>query len=444
MLTIWGHPTRRGCDRTSRRDFLRIGTLGLAGLALPDLFRLRAQGAVDSKARAKSVIWIFLGGGPPHTDMYDLKPEAPKEYRGEFKPIQTKVPGMDICELMPLQAKLADKMAIVRSWVSESDGGTHSDIHLWNPWAPTSVRPAGQHRPGFGSVVSKFRGFANGMPPYVATRSGGSDGGPAFLGKRHEVFALDGPRSAANDLPLKMAASRLQDRKQLLRSFDALQRDVLEANAGLAGADHFTTQALDMIGSTKLRDAVDLSREPEAVRARYGRCTTLLQARRLAEAGVSVVSASIPIYWDTHSDNFNFCKKHMPEHDQAVATLLDDLHQRGLDKEVLVVIWGEFGRTPRINAGGVAAGGRADALPGRDHYVDAGFVLMAGGGLQMGQVVGATDRVGARPAGKPYKTQNVLATLYHALGIDPDATLPDLNGRPMYLLDDREPIRELL
>jgi len=412
----------------SRRDFLRVGALGLGGLTLADLLRLRAQ--EPNKARPKSVIMIYLEGGPSHIDMYDMKPDAPVEFRGEFKPIRTNVPGIEISELMPLQAKIADKFSILR--------GVRFDT---GPAQPHSLRqiitgfPIGTKRPAFGSIVARLREPTQGLPPFVSLSQAGGDSldsreDPAYLGVGYQPFTPGG----SNNLGLArgLTRERFEDRQALLHSFDSLRRD-LDARGHLTALDQFTAQALDMIASPRARDAFDLRKEPLPVRERYGPAASLLQARRLVEAGVPIVSLIGPGRWDTHKDNFATLRKSLPELDHALHALITDIYDRGLDQQVAVVVWGEFGRSPRV-----------DTQAGRNHHADAGFVLMAGGGLKMGQVVGATDGRAVRSTGVPYTPQNVLATLYRILGIDPAATLPDHAGRPMYLLDERNLVRELV
>jgi hypothetical protein len=451
--------TKRGgsCHGVSRRDFLRAGALGVGGLTLADLLRCRAHGS--PAPAAKAVILINLPGGPPHIDMYDLKPEAPAEYRGEFKPIRTNVPGFDLCELLPRQAQLADKLAVVRnlqmSTNAHNEGREVFSGFLYdNPESKGQLPGAkGQPRPAFGCVVSRLGAGRKGLPPYVSLRGRQFyPEVPWYLGKGHEPFS---PPQDPSGLPVlnqmaltlgkEMTADRLGDRTALLHSFDTLRRD-LDTRGNLAGMDQFTAQALDMITSPRVRNAFDFMREPDRLRARYGDdrygpnralAMKFLIARRLVEAGVSVVSLDA-FSWDTHSDNFPICRRQLPLLDQMVAALVSDLSERGLDREVLVVMWGEFGRSPKI----YFEPGKKTA--GRDHHGPANFVLFAGGGLRMGQVIGATDARAERPKGTPYRPQNVLATIYQVLGIDPRTTLPDLSGRPMYLLDEREPISELV
>ena len=447
MLTFFNGRRQRMCDGMSRRDFLRIGTLGVGGLSLADLLRLKAQGAQQTRSAQKSVIMIYLCGAPSHLDMYDMKPDAPAEYRGEFRPIRTNVPGMDICELMPLQARIADKLAIIRNLRALATD-THMPEELLSGFpfgpegGPASVRPG--HRPTFGSVVSRLHP-SNGanLPPYVTLDMGRMPHGyvrphslePAFLGQAHQPFDPSAPGGVANlGLADGMTLERLADRRNLLSTFDNLRRDIEYSQGSLAGMDAFNAQALDIISSPRVRDAFDVGKEPERVRAQYGTHPRFLQARRLVEAGVKVVTVLAPGYWDTHANNFNSLRQMLPALDRAIFALVNDLHQRGLDQDVAVVIWGEYGRTPRIN-------GNA----GRDHWPQATFALVAGGGFRMGQVIGATSSRAERPVGESYIPQNVLATLYRELfGIDPATTLPDHSGRPVYLLDERASIRELV
>jgi hypothetical protein len=378
---------------------------------------------------------VYLAGGPSHIDTYDMKPDAPLEYRGEFKPIQTNVPGIDICGLMPLQAKIADKLAIVRNMRFHQD--QHLPHELLTGYSDSKSAPFST-RPGIGSVVSRLRsdaGLLGSLPPYVAL-----DGFafPAYLGAAHRPFTPGPGRATDNLEPRRISRECLSERKELLRSLDTLRRDLDDARGNLKATDAFTAQALAMITGPDARDAFDLNREPDKVRARYGSNTQLLLALRLAAAGVSLITVSVPGAWDTHHNNFAILRELLPQLDQGVSALVGDLHERGLDKQVAIVVWGEIGRTPRINK---PDDGR---LPGRDHWPQAGFALFAGGGFKVGQAIGATDERAGSPKGHAYTPQNVLATLYHVLGIDPATTLPDHNGRPMYLLDEREKLTELL
>ena len=448
MLDLWGGGRGAFCNGVTRRDFLSVGSLALGGLSLADLMRHQARGA-EAKSRPKSVIMVYLPGGPSHIDLYDMKPDAPVEIRGEFKHARTNVPGIDLCELMPRQARIADKLAIIRGFQTT---GSHESQTL-----TTGFRP-GARRPAFGSVVSKvYPDRGAGLPPYVSLIEETNlpfGEGPAYLGPAHGPFSLRGPGMANLSLARGMTLGRLEERKDLLRSFDAMRQGV-DAWRGRAELDPFTGRALDIICSGRARAAFDLSREPRQVRERYGPTPgsqQFLVARRLVEAGVRVVtlcggwvndgegnSPSNLSNWDTHEDNFGRIRKQAPHLDHALYSLITDLHQRGLDQDVVVVACGEMGRAPRVGK----STGATNSANGRDHW-ETGFALVAGGGLRMGQVVGETDRHGGRAKGRPFTPQNLLATLYSLLDIDPATTFPDHNGRPQYLLDDRQRISELL
>jgi hypothetical protein len=448
MLTFWRAKTCGFCDGISRRHFLEVGALAMGGLSLADLLRLGARGAARPESSAKAVIMIYLPGGPSHIDMYDMKPDAPVEIGGEFKPIQTNVPGLDLCELMPLQAKIADKFAVIRGFKTR---GGHSGDEM------TTGFPTGHQRPAFGSVVSRVQGArTKAMPAYVSMNTFSNFDffeQPAYLGQAHKPFSPSGPDMANLRLHKEVTLDRLADRRTLLHSFDSLRRDLDDAKGSLAGVDGFTAQALEMVASPKARAAFDLSQEPIKVREKYGPGSGhFLLARRLVEAGVRVVSLSGGWIsedssgstnisnWDTHKDNFPTLRRQLPRLDRALYALITDLHERGLDQDVAILACGEMGRSPRV---GISNPGSQAASTGRDHW-PTGFALLAGGGLRTGQIIGATDRLGERSRGRPYAPQNVLATLYHVLGIDPGLTLLDYNGRPQYLLDDREKIAELV
>jgi hypothetical protein len=418
----------------SRREFV---VAGLGGLTLPDLLRLRAS-ASSTDRREKAVIMVYLNGGPSHMDMYDLKPDAPVEYRGEFQPTRTNVPGMDICELLPLHAKIADKFAIVRNMKFQQEGHTAPELY--------SGFLRGD-RPAIGSVVSKMRadaGIRSPMPPYVYLGDQNHVGHPGFLGKAHEAY-MPGEKAANLGLAKSMTRERLGDRRHLLKTFDQTRRDLDDSRGSMAGLDAFTKQALEMMATNQVRDAFDISREPDKVRGKYGRGTEYLLARRLVEAGVPMVAITPQNHgvpkdcngqWDHHDHVFKCLRAILPQYDQSVHALITDLHDRGLDQDVAVVIWGEMGRTPRV-------GTQRGTTGGRDHWPQSGFAILAGGGFSTGQVIGATNARCERPVGEPYTPQNVLATLYTHLGIDPRSTLPDHSGRPVHLLDDTRPIREI-
>jgi len=433
----------------NRRDFLRIGALGLGGLTLPELLRLRAESGNTRTPRA--VIMVCLAGGPSHMEMYDMKPDAPEDYRGEFRPIKTNVNGFDICEHMPMQAKIADKLALVRT-VQFVEPMQHELEEVYTGF------PKAAHRPSFGAVVSKFRGGDPKLPSYVSLEYGTattSYESPQYLGSAHRPLQIAGTEGVRNlSRHWSVPQTRLDDRKGLLKSFDTMRRD-LEAKRDATDVDAYTARALDIITSTKARDAFDLEKEPEKVRAKYGNKDDkyiyvgqkadspwdghkFLLARRLVEAGVPVVTLRAG-GWDHHGNVvtgaggtiFISLKSALPLLDRSIYALVTDLHERGLDKDVLVLVWGEFGRTPKISQSG------------RDHWPDVGFALFAGA-VNTGLVVGETDSKGQRPKTRALGAQNVLGTVYHTLGIDWKQKVPDFTGRPVQLLDDGEPIAELV
>jgi len=424
MFTFLGEA--RQCRKgVTRRDVLRLGSLGL-GLSLADV--LCARAATPTASRTKSVILIWLRGGASHIDSYDMKPDAPAEIRGEFKPIQTNLPGIQVCEHLPLHAKMMDKLAVFRG-IKSNDLGDHTPHYILTGFPDRGKRPV------FGAVVSHLSGGTGGMPPYVSLmykppglydNEAATYTGPAnrpFVPKADGLANL----SPANGVSLE----RIRDRRQLLGTFDDFNRSV---DQNMAGIDAFTRQAFDMIGSPAVRDAFDLKKEKPGTIERYGKfCESFLQARRLVEAGVSVVTCKVGD-WDTHEHNFRDHKEQLPQLDRGFHALVTDLHDRGLDKDVAVVMWGEFGRSPRVSK---------ERMDGRDHWPDAGSAVIAGGGFKTGQVIGETTADGGRAKGKPYTPANVLASLYTHLGIDPATTIRDHANRPMYVLDDREPVREL-
>jgi uncharacterized protein (DUF1501 family) len=428
MFTIWGDQ-QRFCDGVTRRNFLKIGAFG-AGLSLAEVLRGRAAasaGAGPTSARPKSAIMVYLPGGPSHLDTYDLKPDAPAEFRGEFKPIATNVPGLQICEHLPLQARMWDKLAVVRSLVAVEE---HSDSLVSTGYSENTNRTA--HHPSFGSVLSKVRGGAGDIPPYVSLRGMSVGTEPGYLGIAHRPFTPDGPGVQNLRLASGVNVRRMDDRKSLLAGLDQARRD-LDASGTMQGMDSFTTRAFDMVASGAARRALDLTREEPRARDRYKGVEQFLVARRLIEAGVGCVTLAYGS-WDTHSSNFKMLKRMLPELDRGVANLVQDLHDRGMDQDVVTVVWGEFGRTPKING--------SDA--GRDHWAPAMSALVAGGGLKMGQAVGATSARGEYPRDRRYTVPQLLSTLYHAVGVDPAQTFVNGSGRPMYILDDREPVTELL
>jgi len=451
MLTIFNGGGKQFCDGISRRSFLRAGSLAFGGLALSDFLRLKASGAVTPAARGKSVIMICLGGGPSHLDTYDMKPDAPSEFRGEFHPIKSNVSGMWLNEMLPLQAKIADKFSVVRSatW-QEPD---HQRIEIFTGF------PKKERRPSFGSYVSRLVKHGNSsLPRFVSLK--GDDGEiaeaeqPLWVGAEHRAFVPTNQGLKSLEVSKQVDISRLKTRKELLTELDSLRRDV-DAKGEMGAYDAFSGQALDMVTNGKARKAFDLADESPKTLDRYRKAGSrymyshapnsqsiwdweaFVRARRLVEAGVPFVSLQVGL-WDHHCAEglpslFESYRTLLPLYDACLSALISDLHERGLHQDVCVVVWGEFGRTPRINKFG-----------GRDHWPGAGSVLFSGGGLKMAQYVGETNPTGEYPITRPYAPQNILATCYHVLGIDPSITIPDFNGRPQYVLNERDPVQELI
>jgi len=410
----------------TRREMLRVGGLAFGGLTLADI--LRQQAAAASPVRNKSVIMVWMRGGPSHIDSYDMKPLAPPEIRGEFRPIGTNVTGVQLCEYMPRQATIMDKLAIIRG-IKSNDLGDHTPHYI------ITGSPDRGKRPAFGSIVSYLRPPTEPTPPYVSLMyepPGLYDNeGPVYTGPAHRPFAPRDEGLENLSLPRGVSLDRLRSRRELVSQFDVLSRDV-DRSGTMSAVDSFTQRALEIVTSPKVREAFDVSQEPDEVRRRYGKyCENFLLARRLVEAGVSVVTLKVGD-WDTHEKNFRDMREQLPQLDQGFHTLVTELHERGLNEDVAVVLWGEFGRAPQISRG-----------DGRDHWPEAGAAVLAGGGFRTGQVICETDAHGARCKGKPYTPSNVLSSLYRHLGIDPGLTILDHNRRPMYLLDDREPVQEL-
>ncbi|MBM4071140.1 MAG: DUF1501 domain-containing protein [Planctomycetes bacterium] len=430
MLNLLG-ASQRFCDGLNRRSFLKIGAFG-TGLALSDMLRLRAQASAGGGAATtspKAAIMIFLPGGPSHLDMWDLKPEAPAEYRGEFRPIATNVPGIQICEHMPRQARIFDKLAVVRSLVSV---GEHSDSECMTGYSEQINRSASH--PSFGAVLSRLRGNDQPeIPAFVSLRGQTIGCEPGFLGVANRAFTPDGAGLSNLTQNPDVNSRRGSDRRNLLSRFDSVRRDI-DASGTMRGLDAFTTRAFDMIASGTTRRALDLDREDPRSRDRYRGIEQFLTARRLIEAGVGCVTLGYG-GWDTHSENFMTLRRQLPELDRGIANLIEDLHDRGMDRDVVTVVWGEFGRTPRI--GDVTADGRG-------HWPPVMSALVAGGGLRMGQAIGSSNARGELPRDRRCTPSQLLSTIYRAINVDPSQTFPNQTGRPMYVLEDRDPISELL
>lgn len=454
MLTLFdpAGKSQQLCDGVSRRNFLKIGSLGAAGLTLPQLFS--AEAAAGIRNSKKSVILIYLVGGPPHQDMFDLKPDAPVEIAGPMRPISTNVSGIEICELLPMMSKMMDKFAVIRS-LSDAQAG-HDAIQCYTGRTNEGRVPTGGW-PQFGSAVAKLQGHnTKAAPPFVSlcydcTHGPYNEPGPGYLGAAYQGFQPLG--GTKKDMVLRdITTDRLADRGALLSSFDRFRRET-DASGMMEGLDAFSEQAMGVLTSSKLADALDLSKEDPRLVERYGTGDpkkfmdgngaprvpqSFLVARRLVEAGARVVTVNYS-KWDWHGGPNNSIfqreREDFPVFDQGISALIEDLYNRGLDKDVSVLVWGEFGRTPKIS----------DRV-GRDHWPRVACALLAGGGMRTGQIIGATDRLGGEPVERPVRFQEVFATLYRNLGIDvSQATIPDLHGRPQYLVDPEiEPIGELV
>jgi len=434
MLSLLGSRSRY-CDGLTRRSFLQVGSLALGGLTLPKLFQAEAQAGVQRSH--KSVIMVYLSGGLAHQDTFDLKPNAPAEIKGEFKPIDTNVPGIQIGEHLPRLAANMDKMALVRSIVGLRD--EHSSFHTMTGYGMSETQRS--NKPHVGAVIAKALGqvdpvvpaFVDLFPIMQHKPYNSPAAGP--LGRMANPVKLDG-----NDLdvmkPQGLTLQHLDERRQLLEKLDGMRRDSM---------DIYYQRAFDVLSSNKLVEALDVEKEPVKVRDRYGRGSPkhqgdgapqwndqLLTARRLVEAGARCVTVAYG-FWDTHGQNFRSLKSRLPLFDQGISALIEDIYQRGLDKDVTVLVWGEFGRTPKINK---------DA--GRDHWAPVNGALLAGGGMKTGQVIGSTDKDAAYAKDNPIHYHDVLATVYHNLGIDPHAMVTDVSGRPMPILPSTvQPIPKL-
>jgi hypothetical protein len=446
-----GCPEFRRNLRMDRRGFLRVG-LGAAGLGLADLLRLEA-GAATTK-RLNSVIILWMRGGPSHIDMWDPKPDAPAEYRGEFGVIPTKVAGVHLSDLLPMSARIMDKWSIIRSLHHEDPGHSSGDQICFTGY-PSGPNPDENHMPSCGAIVSRQLGHLTPqLPAYVMVPRMVPGTGPAYLGVAHKPFetnadpANPGPFRIPNfSLPDGVTPERIGDRRTLLASFDQVRRDV-DASGQMDASDRFTQQAWTILTSSAARDAFDLDREPMTIRERYGfgtsydpkaadRCgcpawsQRILLARRLVEAGVRLVTVDLR-WWDTHVKGFESLRDgFLPRWDKVFTALIEDLEQRGLLSSTLVVAWGEFGRTPRVNNNA-----------GRDHYPNVFSAALAGGPVQGGRVLGASDAHGAFPKTAPKRPQDVLTTLYAHLGVDTRAEYLN-NGRPIAVLPYGQPLTEL-
>lgn len=448
MLDIIGRPVRL-CDGISRRGFLRVGSLG-AGLTLPNVLKSRQANGATADRNDTAIILLFQAGGASHIDMYDMKPAMSAEVRGPFNPIATNQPGLDVCELMPGHARIADKLAIIRSIkhnLAVHDDGTH---WLQTGWPLLNARQMGQQNPSQGSVISALAGARkSGMPAYVAIpedyrRHMGFYEGPAFLSSRHAALDAGGDPSLGNyrppefKLPADVVMSRLDERRGLMREFDSLSRQ-LDREPAFRNLDDVQRQALELVSGSTVRQAFDLSQESTELRDKYGRHAygqSALLARRLVEAGVTFVVINLyekdVDWWDDHYVIEKNLRKRLPVYDQALTALIEDLTQRGQIDRVLVAAFGEFGRAPRI-----------DQHAGRGHWPGAASAVLAGGGIRGGQIIGSTTSNGAEPKDRPLGPGDLLASLYRVVGLDHHATVRDRQQRPVPIIESGEPITEL-
>ncbi|HEY0981984.1 MULTISPECIES: DUF1501 domain-containing protein [unclassified Schlesneria] len=442
-MRLFAGAGRRFCDKISRRSFVQMGSLAVGGLTLPGL--LRAEHSRGTERSHKAVIMVYLSGGLPHQDTFDLKPNAPAEIRGEFSPIPSSLPGLDVCELMPKLATVMDRCAIIRSVVGQRD--EHSSFQ--NLTGYTMGETQRNHYPNFGSFVSKIKGPSSPLiPPFVdlfptMQHRPYNSTGAGSLGSQYHQTRADGEDLASMKLRY-IESAQFNSRQKLLEGLDAFRREA--DRSGMNDLDQSYQRAFEVLTSSRLLDALDVEKEDPKTRARYALGSSkhqgdgaplwndqLLIARRLVEAGVRVVTVAYG-FWDTHGNNFGHCRNNLPVVDAGLSALVEDIYQRGLADDVSLVVWGEFGRTPKINK---------DA--GRDHWAPVQSVLMSGGGMQVGQVIGSTDKTAAYAESRPVHYRDVLATIYHNLGIDPHEFVRDINERPIPVMpDDARPIRELI
>ena len=440
-MRVYTGAANRYCDQVSRRSFLQIGSLAVGGLTLPGLLRAERNAGRSHKA----VIMVYLSGGMPHQDTFDLKMEAPAEIRGEFSTIPSVVPGIDVCELLPKMATVMDRCAVIRSVVGQRD--EHSSFQNLTGYTMRDVER--NSYPNFGSMVAKVQGPTTPLiPPFVdlfptMQHRPYNSAGAGYLGSQYNQVRADGEDLASMKLRY-VESMQFASRQKLLEGLDGFRRTA--DRGGLDNLEESYRRAFEVLTSSKLMEAMDVNKEDPEVRARYALGSSkhlgdggplwndqLLIARRLVEAGVRVVTVAYG-FWDTHGNNFGHLKAHLPTVDGGLSALIEDLYQRGLSDDVTLVVWGEFGRTPKINK---------DA--GRDHWAPVQAALMSGGGMKVGQIIGSTDKTGGYAESRPVHYRDVLATIYHNLGIDTHQFVRSISDRPVAVFDEEaRPIRELV
>jgi hypothetical protein len=459
MLRVEAGRTGTYCDGFSRRSFLQVGLAGMASVGLPQILKAKEESVELGNARKNtSVILLWLDGGPGHMDLYDLKPEAPAEYRGIWKPIPTNVDGFEISELFPLQARIADRFSLVRSL--HHDNGDHftgAHLMLTGRDGPNGVDTSGRS-PFVGSIATRVTGPRTpGVPAHAAIPVASSIGlrpgyfGANYIGIAHNPFETEGDPNSPNfkvrniEMPGDLWMARLEDRQGLARYFDTLRRDV-DTRGTLAAMDDFDRQAFDLVTGAAARKAFDIDGEDPRLREKYGRHVwgqSALLARRLVEAGSTFVTVHLG-GWDHHWDLKKGMENNLPIVDRLVAALFDDLSMRGLHDQVLVILCGEFSRTPRMNDGGNGGAPMSMGTPGRDHWGNAMFCLLGGGGVKGGRIVGSTNRLGEAPKDRPIRPADIHHTLFHVLGVDPSQSFINHAGRPIPALEPGSVIRELV
>lgn len=468
----WGARSREGAALVSRRGMVKASLAGVAGLSLPQLLRTRAEAAAAGRpsSTGKSVILLWMAGGPSQIDTWDPKPDRPYQNRGPFGAIQTKLPGVQVCEYLPKQAAMLDKFTLLRGVDARNSNHEPNKVfQTANLEAEPRINPKGDSYPAIASLVAKHHGSNNpDLPPYVAfMRSRSHVAYAGYLGKRYDPFLADqaarlpvydlvgndtGQIAGGNlfNLPAGLDGDRIHTRKQLLAQFDHLRRG-LDLNGSMDAMDSYSRQAIDMVVGDAARVAFDSSREPESVRQKYGShlwCQQALLARRLVEAGVAFVTLDLSYHtasgtWDTHGDNippyggiWNGLRPLLPLFDHLITTLVSDLEERGLLDKTLVIAMGEFGRTPQM--------GTQDSTDGRNHWPSVMSMCMAGGGMRHGQVIGATESDGGQIRERPVTPGDLAATIYQHMGVPLSTTYDDDRGRPHPIVKDGAPIRELV